>query len=129
LDVNAVQLEFKSNPNMAFQFYRWLATILTRKNDRSLTIKEAMIDTTELDSFDGVSASHVPKSDILEMRGLVLAVKYFICVFKFFFHQTTAAEKRKHQLAALREKFGVPSDEPVLHVAGDLFRRESCDVV
>lgn len=39
LDVNVVQLEFQSNPNMAFVFYRWLAAMMTRKNDRSLTIK------------------------------------------------------------------------------------------
>jgi hypothetical protein len=101
LDVNAVQVEFQSNPNMAFHFFRWLAAMLTRKSDRALTIKEALEETESVFDPD-LNTVAPPKSDILQAR---------------------AAEKRKHQLMALREKFGVPADEPVLHVAGDLFRR------
>lgn len=62
--------------------------------------KEAMVEKES--TFDPDAAVAPPKSDILQAR---------------------SQEKRKFQLQALREKFGVSPEEPVLHIASDLYRR------
>ncbi len=110
-DVPSVRLEFQQNPNLAFHFYRWLACSLTKKNDRTLVVKQSMTEAAaEADAIDasiagaGLDPDEVapPKQDILQLR---------------------AVEKRKQQVLTLREKFGVSADEVVLHIAGDVFRR------
>ena len=110
-DVPAVRLEFQQNPNLAFHFYRWLACSLTKKNDRTMAVKQSLTEAAaEADALEDSIASAgldpdetaPPKHDILQRR---------------------AAEKRKQQLATLREKFGVSAEEAVLHIAGDVFRR------
>ena len=108
-DVNAVRVEFQSNPNLAFHFYRWLAFQLTKRNDRSAALKNVMA-LSEIShalpddgSFPSDDQGAGPgKSDILAIR---------------------AVEKRKQQLASLQEKFGVSPDEGVLHIASDIYRR------
>jgi CRP-like cAMP-binding protein len=110
-EVPSVRLEFQQNPNLAFHFYRWLACSLTKKNDRTLTVKQTLTEAAvEADAMEaslagaGLDPDEVapPKQDILLLRDV---------------------EKRKQQVMTLREKFGVPADEAVLHIAGDVFRR------
>ena len=107
-DVSAVRLEFQQNPNLAFNFYRWLAYTLTKKVDRAAMLKQAVSEADT--SFGEVleSAGLDPDAEAPSNRTDLL--------------QARAIEKRKQQVALLRDKFGVAS-EPVLNITGDVFRR------
>lgn len=104
-EVSTVRLEFEQNPNLAFHFYRWLAFQLTKKNDRSAALKNVLnnTDSSAIEQYDDDPVSEVvDKKDIFELRN---------------------KERRRQQLISLYEKFGIPRDEGVLHIANDVYRR------
>ena len=104
-DVNTVRTELNDHPNLAMCFFRWLGYQLTKRTERSITLK-GIEDTADEELLEGFNPD---RDDSSTNPDAMLARR--------------AAEKRKQMLFALRDKFRVSPDEAVLHIAGDVYRK------